>query len=64
MPTHMLEQGKLDRYVNALMRLFNPAPANVDVEAFQEEVKKNARRWLNTFTIPNPLCGSAVALFF
>lgn len=47
-----LEQGRLDRYARALLRLFNPPPVNVNVEAFQEEVKKNARRWLNNFYNP------------
>ena len=47
-----LEQGKLDRYVDGVMRLFSPPPETVDVERFQELIKKNARRWLNNFHNP------------
>jgi len=47
-----LQEARLDRYGETLMRLFNPPPENVDIEAFQELVKKNARRWLNNFYNP------------
>jgi ubiquinone biosynthesis protein len=47
-----LEEGRLDRYAYALLRLFNPPPQNVNIEEFQEEVKRNAHRWINNFYNP------------
>jgi len=47
-----LEEGNLDRYVEGVMQLFSPPPENVDVEQFQELLKRNARRWMNNFHNP------------
>lgn len=47
-----IESGRLDRYARALMRLFAPPPVTTDVDEFQEQVKRNARRWLNNHYNP------------
>lgn len=43
-----LQREDLDDYYDALFRLLNPPPEDVDMDGFQRAVKSNARTWLNS----------------
>lgn len=48
-----LQKHSLDGYARAVVRLLNPPPADVDLEALKRELKENARFWENAFYNPH-----------